>query len=93
MQIHTKRRNRLSTEKLNSLVYIMYNMRLKHKYMKKKSLQADDDPLIEDELPSDDEWVAGESFVKKTFMEQPSGSRAPVQKRRRDQSKLIIINK
>ena len=58
--------------------------------MKKHSFQSVDDSLIEDELPSDDEWVAGESFVENTSIEQPSGSRAPAQKRSRDQSKLIL---
>ena len=66
MQIHTKRRNRLSTQKLNSLVYVMYNMRLQHKFLKKQSMTEDDDPLVEDEVPSDDEWVVGEENVEET---------------------------
>ncbi|KAK2646423.1 hypothetical protein Ddye_021618 [Dipteronia dyeriana] len=44
--IHTKNRNRLSIKKLNSLVYIMYNKRLQHRYLKKKALRDDEDPLV-----------------------------------------------
>ena len=37
----------------------MFNKKLKDRHLKKKALQQDEDPLIIDELPSDDEWVAG----------------------------------
>ncbi|KAI3516120.1 hypothetical protein L1887_15030 [Cichorium endivia] len=60
-QVHTKRRNRLSTGKMNSLVYIMYNKKLKNKFIKKKKLREEDDPLLVEEVPSDDEWVADPS--------------------------------
>ena len=61
-QVHTKRRNRLTTSKMNSLVYIMYNKKLKRKFVSKKKLGQGDDPLIVDELPSDDEWLANPSI-------------------------------
>lgn len=57
-QVHTKRRNRLTTIKLNKLVYIMYNRRLKQKYLKKQSQSEKEDPLIVENAPSDDEWIA-----------------------------------
>ncbi|KAH6779234.1 hypothetical protein C2S52_010471 [Perilla frutescens var. hirtella] len=57
-QVHTKRRNHLSTTRLNKLVYIMYNKKLKHKFLKKQSRKMEDDPLIIEEVPSDDEWLA-----------------------------------
>nr|KAJ0188575.1 hypothetical protein LSAT_V11C900478640 [Lactuca sativa] len=57
-QVHTKRRNRLTTNKMNSLVYIMYNKKLKNKFIKKKNLSDEVDPLHVEEVPSDDEWVA-----------------------------------
>lgn len=57
-QVHTKKRNRLSTCKLNRLVYIMYNKKLKDKHLKKQSRKDEDDPLIVEDIPSDDEWVA-----------------------------------
>ena len=57
-QVHTKRRNRLSTNRMNSLVYNMYNKKVKHKHLIKQSSKEVDDPLIIETLPSDDEWVA-----------------------------------
>ena len=43
---------------MNSLVYIMYNKKLKHKHLMKQSSKEEDDPLIIETLPSNDEWVA-----------------------------------
>ncbi|PON50942.1 HAT, C-terminal dimerization domain containing protein [Parasponia andersonii] len=60
-QVHTKRRNRLSTLRMNTWVYIMYNKKLKHRQLKLKSLQNDEDALSVNELPSDDEWLIGEN--------------------------------
>lgn len=57
-QVHSKRRNRLITSKLNSLVYVMYNNKLRHKYLKNQSRSDKDDSLIVDGVPSDDEWIA-----------------------------------
>ncbi|KAH6756958.1 hypothetical protein C2S53_009192 [Perilla frutescens var. hirtella] len=57
-QVHTKRRNRLSTNRLNSLVYIMYNKKLKLKFLKKQSRKVEEDPLIVEDVLSDDEWIA-----------------------------------
>ncbi|XP_057779563.1 uncharacterized protein LOC130998147 [Salvia miltiorrhiza] len=58
-QVHTKKRNRLTTQKLNSLVYIMYNRRLRGKHVKLTSRGGDIDPLEVDNLASDDEWYVG----------------------------------
>ena len=57
-QVHTKRRNRLTTDRMNSLVYIMYNKKLKQRFQKKKTLKDEEDPLSVEDIPSDDEWVA-----------------------------------
>ncbi|KAK3225072.1 hypothetical protein Dsin_004934 [Dipteronia sinensis] len=65
-QVHTKRRNRLSTTKLNSLVYIMYNKKLKLRYLQNRSSKKDDDPLINQDLPSDDEWIANPNDEEST---------------------------
>ncbi|CAH9086040.1 unnamed protein product [Cuscuta europaea] len=54
-QVHTKRRNRLSAIKLNSLVFIMFNKKLK---FRKSRLQKKEDNLIFDNVSSDDEWIA-----------------------------------
>nr|GMC95500.1 HAT, C-terminal dimerization domain containing protein [Ipomoea batatas] len=60
-QVHTKRRNRLTTTRMNALVYILYNKKLKDRHLKLKSLRNDEDSLLIDELPSDDEWLVGEN--------------------------------
>ncbi|KAK2637135.1 hypothetical protein Ddye_031927 [Dipteronia dyeriana] len=89
--IHTKKMNRLSTKKLNSLVYIMYNKRLQHKYLKKKALKDDEDPLVREDVPSDDEWIVDTDVVGGTStdvdMTQPSGSQQVGGKRNRNTNK------
>ncbi|KAJ9542821.1 hypothetical protein OSB04_029327 [Centaurea solstitialis] len=57
-QVHTKRRNHLTTDRMNSLVYIMYNNKLKQRFQKKKTLKDEEDPLSVEDISSDDEWVA-----------------------------------
>ncbi|KAJ9555338.1 hypothetical protein OSB04_009952 [Centaurea solstitialis] len=57
-QMHIKRRSHLSTHKMNNLVYVTYNKKLRDRFLKKQSLKEEDDPLIVDEVPSDDEWIA-----------------------------------
>ncbi|XP_024025717.1 uncharacterized protein LOC112092838 [Morus notabilis] len=70
-QVHTKRKNRLPAQKINSLVYIMFNKKLKDQHLKKKkALQPDEDPLIIDELPSNDEWIAGNENKGEIQMEE-----------------------
>ncbi|KAL0910117.1 hypothetical protein M5K25_021057 [Dendrobium thyrsiflorum] len=59
-QIHTKRRNRLLTLRMNSLVYIMYNRRLRDRNLKKKVLMDHADPLLCENGASDDEWFIGD---------------------------------
>ncbi|XP_058105312.1 uncharacterized protein LOC131248850 [Magnolia sinica] len=54
-QIHTKKRNRLEQQKLNSLVYVMYNMKLRERSMKRRAAM---DPILVDHIESDDEWIA-----------------------------------
>ncbi|KAF5810448.1 putative HAT dimerization domain, ribonuclease H-like superfamily [Helianthus annuus] len=60
-QVHTKRRNRLTTERMNDLVYTMYNRKLKNKFIKKSTLKEGDDPLVVENVMSDDEWIADPS--------------------------------
>ena len=55
MHIHTKKRNRLEHKRLNALVYVKYNTRPRERSIKRmKNL----DPILVDEIDSDDEWVA-----------------------------------
>ncbi|XP_021974444.1 uncharacterized protein LOC110869504 [Helianthus annuus] len=60
-QVHTKRRNRLGTDRMNKLVYVMYNRRLKQKFINKTNLKDDEDPIVADEVLSDNEWIANPS--------------------------------
>ncbi|KAL5787132.1 hypothetical protein ACOSP7_004081 [Xanthoceras sorbifolium] len=100
--IHTKKRNCLSMAKLNSLVYIMFNKKLQHKFLQKQGLKDDEDPLVSDVIPSDDEWVVAEDYANQKStngllgvtdipesvdMNQPSGSRLVGQKRNRNTNK------
>ncbi|KAL0928624.1 hypothetical protein M5K25_000530 [Dendrobium thyrsiflorum] len=54
-QVHTNWRNHLITLTMNSLVYIMYNKRLKNMNLKKKWLKNDEEFLICKDMTSDDE--------------------------------------
>ncbi|XP_061374524.1 uncharacterized protein LOC133316764 [Gastrolobium bilobum] len=51
-RVHTKRRNRLTTKKLNDVIFVMVNRKLAKKKNNRK-------PLIHDleDLPSDEDWV------------------------------------
>lgn len=55
--MHTKKRNHFTAKKHNSLVYVKYNKRLKYRRLKLKSFKNEEDPLIVDNMPSDDEWI------------------------------------
>lgn len=51
--VHTKRRNRLHQNKMNDLVFVMYNMKLRERQMR-KDVKA---TLGLDDIESDDEWI------------------------------------
>ncbi|KAK9929423.1 hypothetical protein M0R45_026524 [Rubus argutus] len=53
--IHTKKRNRLEHKRLHALVYVKYNLALKDRSKKKNSTMVD--PIIVEEIESDDEWI------------------------------------
>ena len=78
----------METKRLNDLVYIMYNRRLQHRYLKKRALKDDEDPLtVNDDVPSDDEWVNDELLG--VNMSQPSGRLQLTYKRKRSGGKLF----
>ncbi|KAL6583185.1 hypothetical protein OROMI_005263 [Orobanche minor] len=52
--IHTKKRNRLEHKRLNALVYVKYNLRLRERSIKRRNKI---DPIVVDEIDSDDEWI------------------------------------
>ncbi|KAK0584363.1 hypothetical protein LWI29_012004 [Acer saccharum] len=61
----------------------MYNKRLQHKFLTKQALKDDEDPLIMEDVPSDDEWMVDQDVD----MSQPSGSHQVVEKRKRNTNK------
>ncbi|XP_008221800.1 PREDICTED: uncharacterized protein LOC103321750 [Prunus mume] len=50
-----QKRNRLEHQKLNALVYVKYNTALREKSIKRRSKI---DPILVNEIESDDEWIA-----------------------------------
>ncbi|KAI3939148.1 hypothetical protein MKX01_002016, partial [Papaver californicum] len=44
-QVHTNRRNRLSQQRLNSLVYVKYNLQLNERFTKRKDQGDTYDPI------------------------------------------------
>ncbi|XP_006596862.1 uncharacterized protein [Glycine max] len=52
--VHTKRRNRLHKKKMNDLVYVMYNLKLKN--IQTRKMVA----LPFEDIESDDEWITEE---------------------------------
>ncbi|KAH1212722.1 hypothetical protein GmHk_14G040845 [Glycine max] len=71
--VHTKRRNHLHQKKMNDLVYVMYNLKLKSRQTRKTVALAFED------MESDDEWITEEGddiFDEDNFQveqEQPLG--------------------
>ncbi|RVW49372.1 hypothetical protein CK203_092696 [Vitis vinifera] len=50
-----KKRNRLEHQRLNALVYVRYNTRLRERSLQRKQ---NVDPILVEEIDSDDEWIA-----------------------------------
>nr|XP_023900594.1 uncharacterized protein LOC112012442 [Quercus suber] len=55
-QIHTKRRNRLAQKRLNDMVFVKYNQKMKARYDKRDVI----DPISLDEIDKSNEWLLGE---------------------------------
>ncbi|XP_075473611.1 uncharacterized protein LOC142504630 [Primulina tabacum] len=53
--IHSKKRNRLSQQRLNDLVYIKYNRALKRRYAMRDKI----DPISLSEIDDSNEWLLG----------------------------------
>lgn len=53
-RIHTKRRNRLEHQRLNDLVYVAYNLRLKNRFIPTKTSY---DPIDYESIDDIDFWV------------------------------------
>eukprot|EP00253_Pinus_taeda_P004351 PITA_04351 len=54
-RIHTKKRNRLEQKRLNDLVFMQYNLRLRRNQMMSKSPNLD--PIVLDDIDPTSEWV------------------------------------
>ncbi|XP_057452218.1 uncharacterized protein LOC130744040 [Lotus japonicus] len=54
--VHTKKRNKLHQKKMNDLVYVMYNLKLKNKPKKRNDFAS----CSFEEVASDDEWLTEE---------------------------------
>jgi hypothetical protein len=54
-RIHTKKRNRLEQKRLNDLVFVQYNLQLRHNQLLNKRL--DTDPIVLDDNNPTSEWV------------------------------------
>eukprot|EP00253_Pinus_taeda_P021773 PITA_21773 len=57
-RIHTKKRNRLDQKRLNDLVYVQYNLRLRRNHLLNK--RPDSDPIVLEDIDPTSDWV-GES--------------------------------
>jgi hypothetical protein len=55
-RIHTKKRNRLEHKRLNDLVFVQYNLRLRHNQLLNK--RPDTDPIVLDDVDPTSDWVA-----------------------------------
>ncbi|XP_057954145.1 uncharacterized protein LOC131148466 [Malania oleifera] len=53
-QIHTKKRNILEDKRLNGLVYVKYNTKLRERAIRRRQNY---DPILVSEVASDDEWI------------------------------------
>jgi len=54
-RIHTKKRNCLDKKWLNDLVYVQYNLRLRHNQLLKK--KPDSDPIVLEDIDPTSNWV------------------------------------
>ena len=53
--IHTKKRNRLEHKRLNDLVFVQYNLRLRRNQLMRKT--PDLDPIVLDDIDPTSKWV------------------------------------
>ncbi|KAL4180186.1 hypothetical protein AMTRI_Chr13g123980 [Amborella trichopoda] len=53
-QVHTKKRNRLKQKRLNDLVFVLYNQKLKERHLKRFQFE---DPILVKDLDPKSEWL------------------------------------
>eukprot|EP00253_Pinus_taeda_P028702 PITA_28702 len=54
-RIHTKKRNRLDQKRLNDLVYVQYNLRLRQNHLLNK--RPDSNPIVLEDIDPTSDWV------------------------------------
>eukprot|EP00253_Pinus_taeda_P013621 PITA_13621 len=54
-RIHTKKRNRLDQKRLNDLVYVQYNLRLRRNHLLNK--RPDSDPIVLEDIDPTSDWL------------------------------------
>ena len=54
-RIHTKKRNRLDQKRLNDLVFVQYNLRLRRNHLLNK--RPDSDPIVLEDIDPTSDWV------------------------------------
>eukprot|EP00253_Pinus_taeda_P011488 PITA_11488 len=54
-RIHTKKRNRLDQKRLNDLVYVQYNLRLRRNHLLNK--RPNSDPIVLEDIDPTSDWV------------------------------------
>jgi len=54
-RIHTRKRNRLEQKRLNDLVFVQYNLRLRRNQLLNK--RPDSDPIVLDDVDPNSDWV------------------------------------
>ena len=54
-RIHTKKRNRLEQKRLNDLVFVQYNLRLRRNQLLNK--RPDSDPIVLEDIDPTSDWV------------------------------------
>jgi hypothetical protein len=55
--VHSKRRNRLETQRLNALVFVKYNIQLELRQAKRQERGETYDSICLSDMESDDEWI------------------------------------
>ncbi|KAG5549643.1 hypothetical protein RHGRI_014824 [Rhododendron griersonianum] len=55
--VHSKRRNRLETQRMNALVFVKYNIQLELRQEKRQKMGDTYDPICLSDMESDDEWI------------------------------------
>ncbi|CAH1443830.1 unnamed protein product [Lactuca virosa] len=59
--VHSKRRNQQQQQKMNDIVYVMYNLKLNGRDERKGKGHDGLEPLNLDDISSDDEWITEET--------------------------------